>query len=194
MIATLEGVISDQLTDMVVVTVGGVGYGVLTTAADGRSLRHGETAKFYIHENIKEDAHDLFGFLEPASKHLFEQLLTVKNIGPKSALALLDIGTVAEVQGAIAGGDVKKLQTAKGIGKRAAEQAIVELRDKVGVAVGNAAEDLVSRGGINASDEAVQALIALGYSDIDARQAVEGIDAGLDVEERVRQALSHRSK
>lgn len=192
MIATLTGMVDEKLLTHIVVDVSGVGYGVIVSAADFGTLTTGELAKLYIHEHIKEDAHDLYGFKTQEAKQLFEQLLSVKNVGPKVALAVLDIGSMGSVRSAIASGDVKTLQSAKGVGKRAAEQIVVELRDKVGTPVGEGAEQIVGRSGVNATDEAVQALVALGYSDIDAQQALEGVDASKPVEERIRLALKGR--
>ncbi len=189
MIATLNGVVAETESGIVVIEVGGVGYGVMVTATDQGTLATGTKVKLYIYENIKEDAHNLIGFKLQSTKKLFEQLLSVKNVGPKGALAVLDIGNDAVVRSAIAGGDVKALQSAKGVGKRAAEQIVVELRDKVGAPVGEAAEQLIGRAGVNTSDEAVQALMALGYSDFDASAALADIDTSLSVEERITLAL-----
>ena len=189
MIATLTGVVTEKIGNSAVLEVGGVGYGTLVTTSDLGRLATGEKAKLYIYENIREDAHDLFGFISHEDQKLFEQLLSVKNVGPKVAMSVLDIGTVNDVRAAIASGDVKRLQTAKGVGKRAAEQIVVELRDKVGLAAGVGAEDIVTRGGVNASDEAVQALLALGYSETDAVLALKNIDPSLPTEARIRQAL-----
>lgn len=189
MIATLSGVVSEKFADQVVLDVQGVGYGLLVTIEDYGRLVTGETAKLYVHEHIREDAHDLYGFVQLDTKNLFEQLLSVKNVGPKVALAVLGIGNPSVVRGAIAGGDVKLLQSAKGVGKRAAEQMVVELRDKVGLAPGVQAEGIVSRGGVNTADEAVQALLALGYSDSDAQTALQNIDPTLSTEERIKLAL-----
>ena len=152
MIATLSGVVSEKLGDVLVLDVGGVGYGLIVTLADFGSLHAGQPAKLYVHEHIREDAHDLYGFAQQDTLGLFRQLLSVKNVGPKVALAVLGIGTAADVRAAIAGGDVKRLQTAKGVGKRAAEQMVVELRDKVGLMPGAAAEDVVGRGAANLTD------------------------------------------
>lgn len=192
MIATLTGIVTEHQGNQVILEVGFVGYGVMVTSTDQGALPNGAEVKLYIHEHIKEDAHDLIGFKSQSTKQLFEQLLSVKNVGPKGALAVLDIGPEAVVRSAIAGGEVKILQTAKGVGKRAAEQIVVELRDKVGAPVGAAAEGLISRAGVNQSDEAIQALLSLGYSDIDAQQALEGIDVTLPIEERVKRALKSR--
>jgi len=194
MIATLSGVVAEHIGGEVVLDVHGVGYGVVLTQSDAGVLRGGEQSKLYIYEHIKEDAHTLFGFSSLEAKGLFEQLLSVKNVGPKVAMSVLDIGTTVDLRAAIASGDVKRLQTAKGVGKRAAEQMVVELRDKVGAPVGSGAEDIVGRSGVDMQDEAVMALIALGYSEADAALALQHVDKSLSTEERIRGALSGSPK
>lgn len=189
MIATLSGKVAEKLADIVVLDVGGVGYGLLMTIEDESKLIVGEEKKLYVHEHIREDAHDLYGFISLDSQKLFEQLLSVKNVGPKVALAVLGIGSSTELRAAIASGDVRRLQTAKGVGKRAAEQMVVELRDKVGLAASADAEGIVNRGGVDSADEAVQALISLGYTDTDAQLALQNIDPTLPTEDRIKQAL-----
>lgn len=189
MIATLSGAVSEKLADYIVLDVSGVGYGLQVTSEDFGRLQQGDKAKLYVYEHIREQAHDLFGFVQLDTKKLFEQLLGVKNVGPKVALAVLDIGTAPAVRGAIAAGDVKLIQTAKGVGKRAAEQIVVELRDKVGLAATDAAEGIVGRPGVNNQDEAIEALVSLGYSPQDAAAALKGIAADLPTEERIKQAL-----
>lgn len=189
MIATLNGVVSEKIGSMVVLDVHGVGYGLQVTAEDFGRLAANEKAKLYVYEHVREQAYDLFGFVLLDTKKLFEQLLGVKNVGPKVALAILDIGTAPAVRGAIAAGDVKLLQSAKGVGKRAAEQVVVELRDKVGLAASDIAEGIATRPGIVSGDEAVEALISLGYSPQDATVALKDIDATLPVEERIKLAL-----
>lgn len=189
MIATLEGIVSEKIGQQAVILTGGVGYGVLLTTSNLDRLMTGEKSKLYIHENIKEEAHDLFGFVTLEDKKLFEQLLSVKNVGPKVAMSVLDISNAGEVRVAIASGDVKRLQTAKGVGKRAAEQIVVELRDKVGLIATDSAEDIVTRGGVDSQDEAVQALIALGYNEVDAVLALKNIDSSLSSEDRIKLAL-----
>jgi Holliday junction DNA helicase RuvA len=189
MIAYLNGVVASKELGSIILDVRGVGYGVVVSVHDLDTLVTSDMVKLFIHEHIKEDAHDLYGFTQLASKRLFEQLLSVKNVGPKVAMAVLGIGPEATVRTAIATGDVKLLQTAKGVGKRAAEQMIVELRDKVGLVASTDAEGIVTRGGVNYADEAVQALIALGYSEIDAQRALENIDTLLPTEQRITLAL-----
>lgn len=192
MIVTLKGVISEKLDELVVLNVQGVGYGLIVASTDFGRTNKDQPAKFYIYEHIRENAHDLYGFSELKSKQLFEQLLSVKGIGPKAAMAVLNAGTANELRSCIANGDVKFLQSAKGVGKRAAEQIVVELRDKVGVVVGEGAEAVVGRAGVGAQDEAVQALVALGYSDADAQVALHDIDSLLSTEERIKKALSRK--
>lgn len=188
MIATLRGRVTEK-NEGVVIECAGVGYGVVVTLSDFGTIHLDTDVKLHIHEHIKEDAHNLYGFLSPDTKQLFELLLSVKNVGPKGALAVLDIGTPDSVRLAIANGDVKALQSAKGVGKRAAEQMVVELRDKVGAPVGEAAEQLLSRAGINQNDEALQALVSLGYTESDAAAALAGVDQKMSVEDRIKAAL-----
>lgn len=189
MIATLTGLVSEKIGNQAVIDVGGVGYGVQVTSEDFGRLVQGERAKLYIYEHIREQAYDLFGFVQADTRSLFEQLLDVKNVGPKVAMAVLDIGNAAAVRGAIAAGDVKLLQGAKGVGKRAAEQIVVELRDKVGMIAGEAAEGVVTRPGVGAQDEATEALISLGYAPQDAAAALQHIDPALSSEDRIKLAL-----
>ena len=186
---TLQGFVSEKIGEQVVLDVQGVGYGLSVTAEDYGRLATGEKAKLYIHEHIREQSYDLFGFVLLDTKKLFEQLLGVKNVGPKVALAVLDIGTAPGVRGAIAAGDVKLLQSAKGVGKRAAEQIVVELRDKVGLGATAEAEGIVTRPGVISGDVAVEALVSLGYSPQDAAAALKDIDKSLPTEERIKQAL-----
>lgn len=189
MIAYLTGTVATVGLESAVVDVHGVGYGVKLAGNDSAQLTSGKEVKLFIYEHIREDAHDLYGFTNETSRALFEQLLSVKNVGPKVALAILCIGPEGVVRSSIAGGDVKQLQSAKGVGKRAAEQIVVELRDKVGLVASDEAEGIVSRGAVNANDEAVQALVALGYSESDAQVALTNVDPELDTESRIKQAL-----
>ncbi len=188
MIVSLRGVVEKTVRG-IVLDVHGVGYGLSVTSEDFGRTAEGREAKFYVYEHIREQGYDLFGFTQADTKKLFEQLLGVKNVGPKVAMAVLDLGSAATVRGAIAAGDVKLLQSAKGVGKRAAEQIVVELRDKVGLAPGASAEDVVYRPGVNAQDEAAEALVSLGYSPQDAAIALQKIDASLPTEERIKRAL-----
>jgi holliday junction DNA helicase RuvA len=195
MIATLNGVVSEKLADVVVLDVQGVGYGLLVPAEDYGQLAVGAPAKVYIYEHIREQANDLFGFLTRDTKQLFEQLLNVNGVGPKMALNVLSIGSTQTVRAAIAAGDVKFIQQAAGVGKRVAERVVVELKDKVGL-VGVDLEStglLQGEAGIS-GDEAAEALVALGYTAADASMALKGIDSELPTPERITLALQGAAK
>ncbi len=190
MIATLEGQVSEKLEDVVVLNVNGVGYGVLVPAEDFAQLVVGESAKVYVYEHIREVSHDLYGFCGRDTKSLFEQLLTVNGIGPRMALNMLSIGTAGEVRQAIASGDTKFIQQANGVGKRVAERVVVELKDKVGlVGVDLNSTGLLQSETMLSQDEAVEALMALGYTAPDAAKALDGIETSLPTADRIKQAL-----
>ena len=189
MIVKLSGVVSEKLDELIVLEVQGVGYGLITTSADYGHSTGGKDAIFYIYEHIRENSHDLYGFSQLDAKKLFEKLLGVKNIGPKVAMAVMDIAAPPIIRTNIASGDVKFLQTAKGVGRRAAEQIVVELRDKLGELVTEGAESIVNRSGVQLNDEAMEALVSLGYSPQDATTALEKVDKELPSEERIKLAL-----
>ena len=189
MIASIEGKVEEKTLDKVIINVLGLGYEIFVNSSALSQLEKDTTTKLFIHEQIKEDAHDLYGFGSNADKQLFEKLLSVKNVGPRVAMAVLNIGTTEMVKQAIAGGDTRLLQSAKGVGRRAAEQIVVELRDKVGLISTSTAEAVVRRGAANDSDEAVQALVSLGYSIYDAHAVLADIDDDLPLEIRITKAL-----
>ncbi len=193
MIATLFGVVSEKLAGVVVLDVHGVGYGLLVTTDDYSKLVTAEPTKLYIYEHIREQSHDLFGFLTRDTKDLFEQLLEVNGVGPKMALNVLSIATSQAVRQAIAGGDVKFIQQASGVGKKVAERVVVELKDKVGLAgVDLASTGLLQSDTMLHGDEAAMALVSLGYSPQDAARALESVDDTLSTEDRIKRALGGR--
>lgn len=189
MIATISGKVEEKELDKVIIENNGIGYLLSITSKDYDELEVGKTVKVFVYENIKEDAYDLYGFIHRSTKDLFYKLISVKNVGPKGALSILSLGEDSVIRSAIANGDVKFLTTAKGVGKRAAEQVVVELRDKVGLLASDSAESVVSRKGVNLDDDALSGLMSLGYSVEDATQALSRVDSSLPTEERIRQAL-----
>jgi holliday junction DNA helicase RuvA len=193
MISYLRGKIALKEIDSIILDVNGVGYGVAMSPTEHSVVAQGTETKLFIYEHIREDAHDLYGFLSETSKGLFTQLISVKNVGPKVALAVLSLGNEGTIRSAIANGNVKLLQSAKGVGKRAAEQMVVELRDKVGLSSSSEAESIVNRSGVDSNDEAVQGLIALGYNEIDAVRSLQGVDKSLKTEDRIKAALKGNS-
>jgi Holliday junction DNA helicase RuvA len=190
MISYLKGKIVQKQLDGIILEVNNIGYRLMLSSFETDQLNLDQEFKIYVYENIKEDLYDLYGFLGLDSKQLFEQLISVKNIGPKVAISILGIAQVDVIKSAIAGGEVKFLRTAKGVGQRAAEQIIVELRDKVGLIVNDKAATIINRPGKhNLNDEAVEALISLGYSQEDALSLLLAVDPTLSTEERIKLAL-----
>jgi holliday junction DNA helicase RuvA len=190
MIATLKGIVAEKLAELMVVDVNGVGYGVFVTAEELGALPIGDEVKLYMYEYIRETTHELYGFSHISTKQLFEQLLEVNGVGPKMALGILSLGALEEVRQAIASGDIKFLQTANGVGKRLAERVVVELKDKVGLP-GEGLRDasLLRSEKLLLKDEALEALVALGYSTHDAAVALDGVPDDIPTEDRIKQAL-----
>jgi Holliday junction DNA helicase RuvA len=190
MIATLEGIIDEQLSDSVILSVHGVGYGVAVSVEDHGQLLAGKPAKLFIYEHVRENSYDLFGFIGRDTKQLFELLLGVNGVGPKMAMSILSIGNSTEVRAAIAGGDTKLIQRANGVGKRVAERVVVDLKDKVGLAGVDLSDTniLLSENSV-LGDEAAQGLVALGYTPADAALALKNINPELSTEDRIKQAL-----
>jgi Holliday junction DNA helicase RuvA len=188
MIATLKGKIAEKTPDLIVMECGGVGYGIYVPFEDFGALAEGQEAKLFIYEHIRENAHDLFGFRDIQSKILFEQLLSVNGVGPRMALSILSIANLQTVRQAIATGDTKFISQAVGVGKRVAERVVVDLKDKVGLTSDENATDFLTTTA-NPNDEALQALVTLGYSVQDAAVALKNIDIKLPTEDRVKQAL-----
>lgn len=191
MISILSGSVLEKGISDIVLDVHGIGYGLYVTAEDHGRLVTGESFRVYVYEHIREQSHDLFGFITKDTKNLFEQLLGVNGVGPKMALNILSVGTGSQVRVAIAGGDVKFIQQANGVGKKVAERVVVELKDKVGlVGVDLQSTGLLQGDGLLMQDEAVEALVSLGYNAQDAAKALQTVAAELPTAERIRQALS----
>lgn len=190
MIATLKGVVSEKHTELIIIDVGGVGYGVLVTSGDQSALQTGDEAKLYVYEHIRETSHDLYGFSEQSSKSIFEILLSVSGVGPRMALNMLSLGSIQDLSTAIVTGNTKYIQSASGVGKRLAERLVVDLKDKLGgPGVDLAGSSLLQSDDALMKDEAVAALVSLGYTTHDAVRALENVDKKLSSEDRVKKAL-----
>ena len=191
MIAHVFGKVVEKFGSAVIVDVNGVGYEVNVPAGDFDAALLDTEMKFYTHHHIREQAEELFGFSTLAAKKIFELLISVQGVGPKAALAILSLGTAEHVRNAIANSDSVWLSGAAGVGKKTAERVCVDLHDKVGLPTyyntGSAAAPVQIE--IDTSDEALEALIALGYTLADATKALEGVDTTLDTSARVREAL-----
>jgi Holliday junction DNA helicase RuvA len=190
MISRLRGEVIEHEDARVIVDCGGVGYGVQVCYDEQQQLTSGSKCDLYIAEQIKEDAHELYGFSSKSRKQLFGLLISVNGVGPKAGMAILNIGSEGQVRSAIASGDIKFISAAKGVGKKVAERAVVDLKNKVGLQASDGAVDFLSDS--VASDEAVEALTALGYSSQDSVELLRGIDTKLSTSERIKQALKRK--
>ncbi len=189
MIAQIRGTVVEHEGLVTVIDCGGVGYGVHTLSDEQAHMRTGQEAKIYIFEHIKEDSHDLYGFLTKTRKELFSKLLSVSGVGPKAAVAITNLGSEGQVRASIAAGDTKFIASASGVGKKVAERVVVDLKNKVGLSAAEDATDFLHGSAVDERDEALQALVGLGYNREDAAQALSKIDTSLPVETRVKQAL-----
>lgn len=193
MIAHIKGEVAEKFDSSVIVDVNGVGYEIALTALDFDAVTVGETQKFYTHHSVRENGEDLYGFSSLAAKKLFELLTSVNGIGPKAGMAILSLAAPEDVRNAIANADVAFISKASGVGKKSAERVIVDLRDKVGMPshVGATAV-FIPTGTKPEKDEALDALIALGFPLKEATEALEKVDKSLSVEERIRTALKQK--
>ena len=197
MISFLQGKLVDALPTSVTVNVNGVGYDVLIPLSSFDKLpQPGGEVTILTHLVVREDAHILYGFMTVPERELFRMLINnVSGIGPKTALNILSGMNAVSFRGAVASGDVKSLSQISGVGKKTAECIVVELRDKVGAA--GAWEATSAARSLSASDQkvndAVLALMALGFKQPDAHESVRAAQAMLGekagVEELVRAAL-----
>lgn len=189
MIAHIAGVVAEKFGGSVIVDVAGVGYEINVTALDYEAVMLEQQVKFYTYHHIREQSQELFGFSSLAAKKLFEMLITVQGVGPKAALAILSLGEAEHVRNAIANADSIYLAKASGVGKKTAERVVVDLSDKVGMPIVYKQERAAVQAELNTSDEALEALIALGYNLADATKALDGVDASLPTAQRVTEAL-----
>ena len=197
MITFLHGKIVEALPTQVTVDVNGVGYEALIPLSSFDKLpQPGQSIKLLTQLVVREDAHTLYGFMTSEERDLFRLLVhTVSGIGPKTALNVLSGISVAAFRGAVANGDIKSLSKISGVGKKTAERIVVELKDKIGLA--GAWEAASAKHGLSADEQrindAVLALVALGFKQIEAHDSVRAAQAMLGtqatVEELVRVCL-----
>lgn len=186
MIAHVFGKVVEKFAGALIVDVHGVGYEVQVAAGDFDEINLDSEVKLHTYHQVSENAENLYGFSSLAAKKLFELLITVQGIGPKAALAILSLGPSDQVRNAIANGDAAFVTKASGVGKKSAERVIVDLKDKVGLPT---RYDSVVQTELNVADEALEALMALGYTLADASRALEGVDPKLPTAKRVTAAL-----
>lgn len=193
MIAHIRGELTEKFANSVIVDVQGVGYEISLTTPDFESLSLHDEVKLYTYHHVREQSEELFGFTALAGKKLFELLITVQGIGPKAAMSILSLASYEEVRNAIANADSSFISKASGVGKKSAERVIVDLREKVGLPTyyGRKGELKLETAPLE-NDEALEALMALGFQLGDATKALEGVDPNLSVEERIKLALKSK--
>lgn len=189
MIAHVRGQVVEKFSSSLIVDVAGVGYEVAVPLGDFDEISLDDTVKLYTYHSVREQSEDLYGFSSLAAKKLFELLITVQGVGPKAALAILGLGSSEAVRNAIANSDAAFVAGASGVGKKTAERVVVDLSDKVGLPTYYGRKDEPAQTELNTTDEALEALMALGYTLADATKALETVDQTLPTARRVTEAL-----
>jgi len=190
-IASLAGTLAEKTPERLVVDVGGVGYAVhvsLQTFADLPA--NGAPVRLLVHTEVREDAIELFGFLVPDERRLFQLLCKVKGLGPRTALVVLSGMPWRELAATIAGGDAGRLQTIPGVGKKLGERIVVECREGAALLAAGSAPAPAPARSDGVLDEAISALVNLGYKRAEAERAVERVRRpAAPLEDVVRAAL-----
>lgn len=203
MIAFLKGKIEELEETKAIVDVNGVGYGVFITGRDSGILSgNRETVKLYTYLQVREDAMQLYGFLKKDDLHVFQLLLGVNGIGPKAALGILSVLSANDIRFAVLAGDAKAISRAPGIGAKSAQKIILELKDKFDLqetfdsSLAETENDaVVTAGDRQIQDEAVQALVALGYPAGESLKAVRSVQQteNMTTEDLLKAALRNMS-
>lgn len=194
MISRLTGKLVEKTPPQIVIDVNGVGYEADVSMQTFYNLPPlGETVQVFTQLVVREDAHLLFGFATAEERKTFRQLIKVSGIGAKTALGILSAMTANELAQAVAEEDVKRLSSAPGIGKKTAERMVLELRGKL---VAHTVTDglFAAAPAADETEDIVSTLLALGYSEREAKAAVKGVPKGTDVGEGVRLALKNLLK
>lgn len=192
----INGRVAHSEAGLVVIDAGGVGYGIMTSLTSSSQVEIGKTATFYTYLHVREGIFDLYGFITKEELESFKLLINISGVGPKAAIAILGVITPDKMALAVISDDEKAFSAAPGVGKKLAQRILLELKDKMskgqlesvsgGVSMGDVG---VVQGG-TAADDAILALIALGYSRMEAMAALKGLDiGGMSVDEIVRNAL-----
>ncbi len=188
MITFVEGELVEKQPARVVLNVGGVGYEVaIPLSSYNRLPDTGASCRLLTHFYVREDAHKLFGFMTDTEREMFEMLLTVSGVGPRIALSALSGLSVREIKRAVIEGDVKRLSSISGVGKKMAERMVVDLRHKW--SAGESLEATAGAAHIETGDtrlrDAILALISLGYKQADAQKMIRTMAAQIGKEESV---------
>lgn len=204
MYAYIKGTLEEITEDAVIVEAGGIGYNIKVSATTVELLPGiGSEVKIYTYTLVREDAFLLYGFLTRDDLEIFKKLITVSGIGPKGGLAILSVMSADALRFAVMAGDAKAIAKAPGIGAKTAERVILDLRDKISLedtlrGIGSPADAAGQAAASGSGDnlmkrEAIEALVALGYSASDATAAVKKVEVGEDAtsESILKLALKH---
>ena len=196
MIEYIKGEITDLTPTYCVLETNGIGYMLNVSLVTYQELQGQATARLYVYENIREDAHVLYGFLTKAERELFLLLISVSGVGAATARMILSSFTVEELQEVIATGNVNAIKSVKGIGLKSAQRIIVDLKDKIQLGIRNeelGVGNVSSMANSENMEEAVAALVALGFQKAASVKVVEKLmkeDATMAVGKIVKRALS----
>jgi Holliday junction DNA helicase RuvA len=191
MIHSLSGILKEKEGNLFVVEIGGIAFELKTSVNVVNSLPQvGGKVNVFTYLHVREDALELYGFLDKSELEFFKMLIGISGIGPKSALGILGIERVEKVKAAISEGRVELLTKASGVGKKTAERVILELRSKL---TQEGSEKIV--GAMESDHDIVEALVNLGYGKSQARDALSQVDAKITkMEDRIKQALNSLRK
>jgi holliday junction DNA helicase RuvA len=189
-IGRIQGLLAEKHPPQVVVVAFGVGYEIDVPMSTFYNLpRTGENVELLTHLVVREDAHLLYGFLTAGERSAFRQLLKISGVGPKVALSVLSGLSVDDLASAVASQDAARLTKVPGVGKKTAERLVLELRDRLPIAV-----SAVRTGASPTGGDVVNALLGLGYNEREAASAVKQLPADLQLADAIRQALKLLSK
>ena len=190
MIAHIKGLLIEKSPTEVVLEVNGIGYSINISLNTFSKLGNEKNIKLFTHQIIKEDSHSLYGFYEKSERFLFIKLISVSGVGASTARTMLSSLSPNEIISAISNGDVKLIQSIKGIGSKTAQRIILELRDKLNLVGEDQTTDLIQNSSVS---EAISALEVLGYSNKQTNKVVGQIynqNPGIDVESLIKKALN----
>ncbi|MBP7831648.1 MAG: Holliday junction branch migration protein RuvA [Candidatus Pacebacteria bacterium] len=193
MIAFVKGTIADISDRSVIIETQGVGYEVATTTdtlAGASMAGLGSELALFTHLVVREDSMELYGFKTRQELTFFQMLITVSGVGPRSAIAIVSLGSIDSIQRAIGSGDATYLTSVSGIGRKTAEKIIIDLRDKL-AALGHTA----ASGEMSGDADAIEALMKLGYSREEARDAIKRVPTtAVSTNDKIREALKYIGK
>ena len=187
MIGSIKGKIQHKGSNFLIIETHGIGYKVFVTPPQHFESKLGEDKSLVIHTYVREDQITLYGFPTLSELEFFELLLTVSGVGPKSALGIMSVSSLDMIKSAIASGDAGLFKKVSGIGTKTAERVIVELREKL-KAQGNATPLAQEQ------TEALEALMALGYKEQQAREALKDIPETKTIQDKIKLALKALQK